>query len=245
MTQAGLFMRPAFHAYQGFWRILDYIYPPTCIGCGKLGSEWCEDCQSSVRRISGDLCEYCGEPVRGVNLCARCKQQLPSFRQMRSYAEFEGVLREGLHSLKYKKNLGLGIHFSILLVQLVKEMSWDPEIVIPVPLSRSRMQERGYNQASLIAYPMALALGVRYSERGLQRVRNTISQVNLSIAERRLNVSGAFQGNRRYVQGRRVLVVDDTATTGATITACADALIAAGARDVFGVTLARAVRQYS
>jgi ComF family protein len=120
-------------------------------------------------------------------------------------------------------------------------LGWNVDLIVPIPLGRERMKERGYNQADLLARPLALATGRPYSTQAVRRERETATQVGLGVKERRENVSGAFRGDRRLVSGRTVLVVDDVATTGATISACANALTAAGAIGVYGLTLARAV----
>jgi ComF family protein len=137
----------------------------------------------------------------------------------------------------------MGEVLSLVLIQRLDEFGWPVDLVVPVPLSVGRQRERGYNQSAFLAYPVALAHGIRYSSRALQRMRETVSQVSLSADERHRNVSGAFSANPDAVAGKRVLVVDDVATTGATIGSCAEALMSAGAQAVYGLTLARAVRQ--
>ncbi|MCL4561206.1 MAG: ComF family protein [Chloroflexi bacterium] len=127
------------------------------------------------------------------------------------------------------------------LIGYFASLGWEIGLVVPVPLGRARLKERGYNQADLIAKPLALASGARYSRSGLVRIRETESQVGLNIIQRRENVAEAFYGNRALVASKKVLVIDDVTTTGATISACADALQNAGAAAVYGLTLARAV----
>ncbi|NOY97766.1 MAG: ComF family protein [Chloroflexi bacterium] len=127
------------------------------------------------------------------------------------------------------------------MVHYLDALSWPVDAVIPVPLGKKRFRERGYNQVGLIAHPLALALGWNYAPRALTRVRETASQVGLSAGERRENVRGAFAADVRRVRDRRVLVMDDVATTGATLAACAQALLDGGAREVFALTVARAL----
>ncbi len=112
-------------------------------------------------------------------------------------------------------------------------------MVVPVPLGVARLKERGYNQAELIAKPLALRIGVPCETRGLHRVRETRSQVGLSFDQRRDNVKNAFQAKQDIVSEHNILVVDDVATSSATLDACAAALLAAGAHDVYCLTYAR------
>ncbi|MDZ4158176.1 MAG: phosphoribosyltransferase family protein [Anaerolineaceae bacterium] len=124
---------------------------------------------------------------------------------------------------------------------LLYQHRWRVDLVIPVPLSTQRLRERGYNQAGLLAFPLAIACRLTYSPYSLQRVHETRSQVGLNEKERLHNVRGAFRANPHKVRGRTALIVDDVATTGATIESCASALLEAGAVSVYGITLARAL----
>lgn len=115
------------------------------------------------------------------------------------------------------------------------------DLLVPVPLAKNRLRERGYNQVSVLARPLSMALGIRFEAGALRRSRETRSQVGLTRAERHDNVHGAFNAEPRRVNGRKILLMDDVATTGSTLSSCAEALYSAGAQDVFAVTVARAV----
>jgi ComF family protein len=173
-------------------------------------------------------------------LCSTCQVEPPHFIAARAWAVFEGPVRQALHRLKYRRDLSLGEILSRPLVELLGDLNWTVDLVVPVPLGVARLHERGYNQATLLARPLALGYGLSFRPQALSRIRETRSQVGLSIAQRRENVSGAFQARTRWVSGRNVLVVDDVATSSATLDACARSLIAAGAAQVYGLTLARA-----
>jgi len=158
-----------------------------------------------------------------------------------SWVVYEGSIRQALHQLKYKRNLALGETLARQVFPLLKELAWPVDMVIPVPLGRKRLQERGYNQAGMVALPLAALQGWEYGPRALLRVRETRSQVGLTPAERVENVRGAFRAATRKVSGRAILLVDDIATTGSTLSSCGQALLEAGARDVYAFTLARAL----
>jgi ComF family protein len=114
------------------------------------------------------------------------------------------------------------------------------ELVTPVPLGVARHAQRGYNQSALLAFPLALSSKLAYGSQALIKVREARSQVGLSLAERFENVAGAFQASPKIVAGKTILIVDDVTTSGATMQACATALLQAGAHQVYGLTLARA-----
>jgi competence protein ComFC len=189
------------------------------------------------------LCDLCGTPVNDVrSRCTSCAKTPLLFRQLRSWSAFDEPIRPALHRLKYRHDIGLAEALVPQLAGFASDLDWRPDLVIPVPLGRARLAERGYNQARLISWPLSLALGIAHVPSAMSRTRETRSQVGLSRAERRQNVRGAFGADETVVDGRVVLVVDDVATTGATLSACAAALHEAGANDVFALTVARAHR---
>ena len=149
-------------------------------------------------------------------------------------------LRKVIHRLKYKGELGQGDALADLLMEAVAGGDINVELIIPVPLARRRERERGYNQAGLLARPLAYALGLPYRPKALRRVREMDSQVGKSLGERRKNVSGAFAARQKTVAGQRVLLVDDVLTTGATLDAAAEALKMAGAVYTAAVVVSRA-----
>ncbi len=161
---------------------------------------------------------------------------------MRSAAFFEGPLRLALHNLKYKRDIILADTLAWLLVETWRTYAVPGALVLPVPLSAQRLRDRGYNQAALLARGFAELVGLAYTPSGATRVKHTATQVGLSASDRWENLAGAFQGEARVVAGRRVILIDDVCTTGSTLKACAEALTAAGAAAVWGLTVARARR---
>jgi competence protein ComFC len=231
--------RPAYRIYQWLWSGLDILFPPLCGGCGRRGVRWCPDCQENTAVINPPVCEWCGQALERPGICHTCLVSPPHFTQARSWAVFDGPIRQALHRLKYRRDLSLGETLSRPLIAMLEQAGWQVDIVVPVPLGVARLRERGYNQATLLARPLALGCGYAFRPQALSRVRETRSQVGLSIVQRRENVSGAFQARTGWVSGRNVLMVDDVATSSATLDACASALLSAGAAQVFGLTLAR------
>jgi competence protein ComFC len=153
----------------------------------------------------------------------------------------EDPVQEALHKLKYRRDIGLGEALSVQAVHFVKSLGWPVDQVVPIPLGEKRAKERGYNQVALIARPLAESLTLKFAPNALRRRRETRSQVGLSRSGRRENVRGAFEADPRLVDGKRVLIMDDVATTGSTLSSAAEALFQSGACQVFAVTIARAV----
>jgi len=160
---------------------------------------------------------------------------------IRSWAIFDGPIRNALHRVKYRRDVALAEALMRPMINYVFSLGWGVNLVAPVPLSNKRLGERGYNQADLLAKPLALGMGLNYQPKALQRGRDTRSQVDLNLAQRRENVKDAFSAKGKLIDGKAILIVDDVATSGSTLDACAEALWLAGASDVYGVTLARAV----
>lgn len=226
------------------WRGLDLLFPPACGGCGKVGWRWCSDCQARVPRINKPFCDKCGIPVKGVHICEKCRSNPPAYRMMRSWAVFDSPIQNALHTMKYRRNIGLGDMIALQMTDFFRSLQWQVQAIIPVPLGKKRLQQRGYNQIALVARPLSYEVGVEYIPQALRKTRETRSQVGLTISQRRENVHNAYQADPEVVKRRSVLLMDDVATTGSTISACTDSLLSAGAQEVYVLTIARALSHH-
>lgn len=170
-------------------------------------------------------------------MCLRCAGAVTSLDSLVAVAEFDGVAREAVHALKYN-----GRHaIAGMMGRLMGRVAPEPlDVVVPVPLHRSRRRERGYDQSALLARHVARELDLPHLLSALSRTRPTAQQATLHADRRRANVEGAFASQRRW-QGEAVLLVDDVTTTGATIDAAAHALKEAGAGPITGLVFARAL----
>lgn len=226
--------------YRSVWNALDLFFPPTCGGCGKVGSRWCTDCQQRVNILHGTLCEVCGLPLAKAGICEACQSDRPHFLALRAWAVFENPVQTALHKLKYRRDFSMGDSLASQMLSFVRELNWPMDMIVPIPLGKQRRRERGYNQVGMIAMPLAMALNVEYAPNELMRRKETRTQVGLTKIERRENVQDAFQAGAR-VGKKTVLVMDDVSTTGSTLSSSAKALYSAGAKDVYALTVARAL----
>ena len=147
--------------------------------------------------------------------------------------------------MKYRGNIALGESIAMQMAEFVRSQQWPVEVLIPVPLGKKRLKERGYNQVALVARPLAVELRWRYAPHALWKTRETRSQVGLTASQRSENVQEAYQADAKVVKSRPVLIMDDVATTGSTISACTAALLSAGAQEVYVLTIARALAHHS
>ena len=229
--------------------VLSSIYPPTCSGCGGATADpgaLCPACWSGLRLIEAPFCRRFGTPFAvdlgvGALLSPRAIAEPPVFRQARAVALYDDVARRLVHRLKYEDRLDLAGAMARMMAASGRDLIAAAECVVPVPLHRWRLWRRRFNQAALLARPIAAGAGLPFEPGVLARVRATRSQVGLSRAARAENLGGAFkvpEAGRHRLQGRRVLLVDDVTTTGATANAAARALLRGGAASVDLLTFA-------
>lgn len=227
----------------GFW--LDVIFPPTCAHCGRIGWLLCPVCQTEMIRVPDAVCPQCGrmddQPISagtGV-LCRQCRAHPPLLGQMRAPLRYEEPTSTLIHRFKYEGYFALGRPLARFLIDGWPAWDIPPDLILPIPLHPQRRRQRGYNQAELLARSLAEAINVPVNVSTLRRTRHTVPQVGLGPGERHNNVWGAFAAEGSVVRDRHILLIDDVLTTGATLSAAAETLLAAGAASVSGYCLAR------
>lgn len=233
--------------------LLDLLLPPVCASCGVARSALerelvCGTCWLRARELPRPRCHRCGhpyDPMRRSKRCRWCELLPPYVRGVRSaYAMPGGHAERIVHALKYQGWPGVAPAMAKRMARLRFPIDVEEEraALVPVPLSRARERERGYNQSAELARTLALSWGIPVRTDVIVRSRATVSQTRLTPGERLRNVSGAFQAvaDRASLRGLHLVLVDDVVTTAATLNACATVLHSGGARILSYVTFGRA-----
>lgn len=231
---------------------VDAVLPPRCLGCGEVVEDTgtlCGDCWSGLTWLAPPGCACCGYPFPYAapdgTLCAGCTRQPPAFDRARAVFRYDDASRGLVLGFKHADETHAAPAFGRWLVRAGADLLADADLVAPVPLHRWRLLHRRYNQAAVLAHAVARLSGVRLAVDLLARRRHTPQQGRLSPLARRRNVRAAFALRPRWrqaVAGKRVLLLDDVLTTGATVEECARVLRRHGADAVDILTLARVVR---
>jgi ComF family protein len=234
-------------------RLFQFLLPTQCHCCEKFLDEGqqgiCSDCLSEIHWIEPPFCSVCGTPFVSGEVrshpCSSCLTKRKYFTMARALGAHNGSLQEAIHRWKYQGKATLTPFLGQWMTEGLYRY-WDPklfDLLIPVPLHKQRLRERGFNQALLLVKELSHRTGIPYRKRVLQKVRPTIPQVNLSGVEREKGVRGSFQiVGKEGLEGKTILLVDDVYTTGATVNECSKVLLAGGAERVDVLTLAHALK---
>lgn len=243
--------------------LLDFFFPATCPACAKLfpandTATFCPTCAESLTPLPAGHCPRCALPFGATSsehLCADCARQLPAYQRVFAAGLYAGSLKQAIQRFKYEGGVDLDRCLARLLVPQLADLPLEGEnLLVPVPLHPRRLRKRGYNQSLLLAKVLLAALqgrqkhaqfktagSVRLEPDLLRRVTDGHQQQGLSARQRALNLRGTMVFTRR-LQGENLILVDDVMTTGATVSACAQALLDAGASRVLAAVIARTPR---
>jgi ComF family protein len=228
----------------------DLILPAVCVACGTLITRHnllCPQCWSSLYLITPPLCNRLGIPLPGYegsgpHISAQATANPPVFSRARAAAHYRGIMRRLIVRFKFEdKHEPLPL-FVKLMREAGRELLNDADLLVPVPLHRLRLLQRRFNQSALLAKGLSRTSGVPVSVTALRRTRRTAAQVGLAQEARQENVAKAFGASRsgaKSVAGKNIVLIDDVITTGSTASACATALLGAGASrvDVLAIAL--------
>ena len=206
-----------------------------------VGSWLCDRCRGRVRRLEEPMCRRCGAEVESVRRQCGCAGRLRALARLRSAVAYEGPIELAVQRFKYQGWRRLAEPLGLLLAERLVVEGLAARWAVAVPLHPARLRQRGFNQAELLAAELRTRLAVDRPPGELVRVRATPSQVGHDRRWRLENVKGAFAWHGADLGGRSVLLVDDVATTGATLEACATALRSSGSGPVIGVSVARVI----
>ena len=233
-----------------FGRALDVALPSLCPACREQVRDngLCASCWSKLSLIAPPYCERLGipfayDPGPGV-LSMQAISDPPAYHRARAAVRYDDIARALVHALKYGDRIDLAPTMGRWMARAGSELLTDADVIIPVPLHWRRLWARRFNQSALLAQAISRETGVAVADTALKRIKATAQQVGLTQSERATNVQGAFRvapDRKAQVAGRRVVLVDDVLTSGATSDACARALLRAGARNVDLVVFARVV----
>lgn len=228
--------------------LINLIFPPRCYICGKVVVGWnglCADCFKQITFLTEQCCPVCGRPYTfpkedGENpVCLKCLQNPPKLKALRAAFAYTKFSRRLILPLKHGDRLDL-VPFLVNLLYAKSSFFKDIDCLMPVPIHRLRMMKRKYNQSALLAIPLAKKMHKPCLLSVLIRQKNTTSLGHSSREKRKEELKGAFKVTQKnLIKGKKILLIDDVYTSGATLNECAKTLLDAGAKEVYGLVLAR------
>lgn len=224
-------------------QLLHYLFPPRCPFCDEITKDGvCIDCKSKLEIVSDPFCMKCGKPLEDATkeLCADCSRTTHCFCGGRALLVYDDLVKHSIYRFKYASRKEYARVYAAMMAcrfrAYIDQIS--PDMLIPVPLHKSKMRKRGYNQAQLIAKCLEKEWKVPSRADIIRRVKKTRPQKELSRAERQNNLKKAFKIIENDVKLKTIILIDDIFTTGSTMDALAEVLLQSGAARVYFITLA-------
>lgn len=222
--------------------VIDFFFPRSCVGCGKVGDFVCIKCSKKLARLQPPICQRCGRPESSGTYCNECWGTNTGLDSIRSVFVFDGIIRSAVHELKYRNLQSIAGCLSQYMAEYFQENKLTGDILLAVPMHEKRMKRRGYNQSELLANEISNMISIPVISGVIVRARDNKPQARTTcVEERRKNMENAFTCVSNDIKGKEVIIIDDVCTSGATLEACAAVLKERGAKKVSGFTLAREI----
>lgn len=226
--------------------LLDFLFPRRCLGCGRWGEYFCQECRQAIKLIENQVCPVCERPAIEGRTHPRCQTRY-SLDGLTSIFTYQGLIKEAIGKLKYKFITDLAEELIELTVEYLQNhksyiINLKSSVLIPVPLHSRRQRWRGFNQAELLGRMLGQKFNWQVRTDLLARHKYTKPQIKLKGKERRRNIRGAFKINpnsKFLIRNSKFILFDDVWTTGSTLRECGQVLKRAGAKEIWGLTLAR------
>lgn len=232
-------------------KFVDFILPPRCLMCGKVISSdnsLCSDCFSKINFISKPYCVHCGKPLTSVSeeelYCADCIAGKNCFRLCRSAVEYDTFSKKLILDFKFADHIENKYLLARWLFMAGEDIFQNQvDVIIPVPLHYSRLFKRKYNQSAVLAQELSKLSSIPADYKSLKKTKHTLPQIQCAGKQRAKNVRNAFDVVfPENIKGKRILLIDDVYTTGATLAECAKALKKQGAKSIDALTVARVLK---
>lgn len=223
-------------------RILELLYPTTCIFCGRICKNGiCDACRNKVSYIGEPRCKKCGKPIRSEEeeFCFDCRRRKHSYEQGRSLWLHKEPVQSAIYAFKYKNRRVYGETFAKEMAERFEKLIalWEIDRIVPVPLHKKRRRRRGFNQAEILAEELGRRLHIPVDASLVIREKDTTPQKELGQGNRKKNLKKAFRLCKSPVRGERLLIIDDIYTTGSTIDSMAEVLKKAGSEKIYFLTI--------
>lgn len=231
--------------------LIDILYPRYCHICLNSISDIsydgvCSACLEKIKIKTTPFCKKCGLTLKSVlnqqAYCSKCRNKQFCFDEALSVSDYSGITKKSIQLFKYRRKIKIGRNLSIIMTRFLKQHFNlnNIDLITAVPLHKIKLKERGFNQAEILANLISINLTIPASFDKLLRHRNTLSQYQMSLKQRQLNIKGAFCcRDKSFFQNKSILIIDDIFTTGATLSECSRILKDAGAKKIYTLTMAR------
>lgn len=220
--------------------LLDLIFPVPCTVCGQFSEDICPKCLLDIPKIRMNVCPGCERIIDNNNFCPKCRSQFHPIKKLIHLGDFDNpVLHKAICGLKYNERKHIAATLGAILANRIKDTRFDFDVLVPIPIHKSRLRKRGYNQSEEIVIAIA-QVTQKPILLNLIKIKETEPQASLNKVQREKNVIGCFAViNSSEFAGKNVLLIDDVITTGTTLKTAGEVLKRVGAKKIFAATLAR------